>query len=254
MPMDFDTERTAASLGTHVREAGEAVDEVTEKRFEQFTIDARDFLSARERGGTTGTSIEQASASLADAAEIVNRSFPERGASGQFINAISPVVIPARQSLFWRLLPIGLLISLVLSGIVATAISGALPGFVGSLALAQFGPHLWLLLIALAVFSWWRQSVVMVLDGWRAVITRFGRLEEVVEAGRTLLFNPWKQVSYIVNVAKEYPYNAPIHEARPRAGSTPRSTFSCSSGSKNRRSSSSLLAGSGGSRTSWRTP
>ncbi|MCA1718121.1 MAG: SPFH domain-containing protein [Actinobacteria bacterium] len=208
--MDFDTERTAAGLGTRAREA---VDEVAEKRFEQFTIDARDFLSARERGGTTGTSIEQASASLADAAEIVNRSFPGRGNSGQFINAISPVVIPARQSLFWRLLPIGLLVALVLLGVVTTAISGALPGFVGSLALALFGPHLWLLLIALAVFSWWRQSVVMVPDGCRAVITRFGKLENVVEAGRTLLFNPWKQVSYIVNVAKEYPYNAPIREA-----------------------------------------
>ncbi len=211
--MDFDAERTAAGLATRARQAGESVEEVAEKKFEQFRIDARDFLSARERGGTTGTSIEQANASLADAAEIVNRSFPERGASGQFINAISPVVIPARQSLFWRLLPIVLLISLVLLGVVATAISGALPGLVGSLALALFGPHLWLLLIALAVFSWWRQSVVMVPDGCRAVITRFGRLEEVVEAGRTLLFNLWKQVSYIVNVAKEYPYNAPIREA-----------------------------------------
>lgn len=80
--MDFDTERNAAGLGARAREAGEAVEEVTEKRFEQFTIDARDFLSARERGGTTGTSIEQASASLADAAEIVNRSFPERGGIG----------------------------------------------------------------------------------------------------------------------------------------------------------------------------
>ena len=41
--------------------------------------------------------------------------------------------------------------------------------------------------------------------------------EEVVDAGRILLFNPWKQVSYIVNTAKEYPYNAPIREA-PTAG------------------------------------
>ena len=196
------------------RASGEAIGDVVEgERFEQFKIDARDFLSARERSGTTGTSIEQASATLDDAAEIVNRSFPSRGSSGQFINAISPVVIPARQSLFWRLLPIGLLAVFVLLGIVATAVSGALPGFVGNLALALFGPHLWLLLIALAVFSWWRQSVVMVPDGCRAVITRFGRLEEVVEAGRTLLFNPWKQVSYIVNIAKEYPYNAPIREA-----------------------------------------
>ena len=53
----------------------------------------------------------------------------------------------------------------------------------------------------------------MVPDGCRAVITRFGRLEEVVEAGRKLLFNPWKQVSYIVNTTREYPYNAPIRQA-----------------------------------------
>jgi regulator of protease activity HflC (stomatin/prohibitin superfamily) len=53
----------------------------------------------------------------------------------------------------------------------------------------------------------------MVPDGCRAVITRFGRLEEVVETGRKLLFNPWKQVSYIVNTTREYPYNAPIREA-----------------------------------------
>ncbi|HVD35679.1 MAG TPA: SPFH domain-containing protein [Rubrobacter sp.] len=53
----------------------------------------------------------------------------------------------------------------------------------------------------------------MVPDGCRAVVTRFGKLEEVVEAGRKLLFNPWKQVSYIVNTTREYPYNAPIREA-----------------------------------------
>ncbi|MBD0355069.1 MAG: hypothetical protein ICV58_07845, partial [Rubrobacteraceae bacterium] len=69
---------------------------------EQFRIDARDFLSARERGWTTGTRIGQQTAALSDAAEIVNRSFPTLDSSGQFINAISPVVIPNRQSLFWR--------------------------------------------------------------------------------------------------------------------------------------------------------
>jgi hypothetical protein len=133
MPVDFDMERPATGRETRAREASEAVGEVAEKRFEQFRIDARDFLSPRGRSGTTGTSIEQANASLADAMEIVNRSFPERGASGQLINAISSVVIPVRQSLLWRLLPTGLLISLVLLGVLATAISGALPGFVDSL-------------------------------------------------------------------------------------------------------------------------
>jgi regulator of protease activity HflC (stomatin/prohibitin superfamily) len=178
---------------------------------EQFRIDARDFLSARERGLTTGTRIGQQTAALSDAAEIVNRSFPTLDSSGQFINAISPVVIPNRQSLFWRLMPIGMMVVfLVLGALVTLAIVG-LAG--GGLALALFGPHLWLLLVLFAIFSWWRQSVVMVPDGCRAVITRFGKLEEVVDAGRKLLFNPWKQVSYIVNTTREYPYNAPIRQA-----------------------------------------
>ena len=178
---------------------------------EQFKIDARDFLSARERGGTTGTRIEQQTAALSEAAEIVNRSFPTVDPSGRFINAISPVVIPNRQSLFWRLMPLGMLAVFVFLGVVVTVALSQVSG--GAFGLALFGPHLWLILIGLAAFTWWRQSVVMVPDGCRAVITRFGKLEEVVGAGRKLLFNPWKQVSYIVNTTREYPYNAPIRQA-----------------------------------------
>ncbi len=199
-----------ARLGERVRDAVE--DFGGEDQAEQFKIDARDFLSARERGGTTGTRIEQQSAALSEAAEIVNRSFPTVDESGRFINAISPVVIPNRQSLFWRLMPIGMLAVFVFLGVVVTVALSQVPG-VGVVGLALFGPHLWLLLILLAAFTWWRQSVVMVPDGCRAVITRFGKLEEVVGAGRKLLFNPWKQVSYIVNTTREYPYNAPIRQA-----------------------------------------
>jgi hypothetical protein len=178
--------------------------------FEEFSVDEKDFLSARERGGAAGTRIEQSSASLAEAAEIVNRSFPERSASGT-TNVVFPVVIPNRQSLFWRLLPIGLLAIFAVVGVLSLGL-GAIPG-VGGLALAVAGPHLWVLLMVLALFVWWRQSVVMVPDGCQALITRFGRLEEIVGAGRVLLFNPWKQVGYIVNTVREYPYNAPIREA-----------------------------------------
>ncbi len=205
--MQFDTSRVTQEAGQRARGAVEDV----AGEVEQFRVDARDFLSARERGGTAGTVIEQRDASLTEAAEIVNRSFPGQTESGQFVNAISPVVIPNRQSLFWRLMPIGMLIVFVFLGVITTLAISAVAGF--GVGLALFGPHLWLLLAALAVFSWWRQSVVMVPDGCRAVITRFGRLEEVVEAGRKLLFNPWKQVSYIVNTTREYPYNAPIREA-----------------------------------------
>ena len=199
-----------ARLGERVQDVVEGLGE--DGGTEQFKIDARDFLSARERGGTTGTKIEQQSAALSEAAEIVNRSFPTVDPSGRFINAISPVVIPNRQSLFWRLMPIGMLAVFVFLGVVVTVALSQVEG-VGALGLALFGPHLWLLLILLAAFTWWRQSVVMVPDGCRAVITRFGKLEEVVGAGRKLLFNPWKQVSYIVNTTREYPYNAPIRQA-----------------------------------------
>ncbi|MBA3636833.1 MAG: SPFH domain-containing protein, partial [Rubrobacteraceae bacterium] len=196
------------TLGEKARDLTEGI---AREESEQFRIDARDFLSARERGGTTGTRIDQQTAALTDAAEIVNRSFPTVEPSGRFINAISPVVIPNRQSLFWRLMPIGMMVVFLFVGALVTL---GIVGFAGGgVALALFGPHLWLLLVLLAFFSWWRQSVVMVPDGCRAVVTRFGKLEEVVESGRKLLFNPWKQVSYIVNTTREYPYNAPIREA-----------------------------------------
>jgi regulator of protease activity HflC (stomatin/prohibitin superfamily) len=204
------------SSGQGVRQAGRRARGAVEdavgggERVEQFEIDARDFLSARERGGTAGTVIEQRTVSLPDAAEVLNRSFPGQDSGGQFINAISPVVIPNRQSLFWRLMPIGMMIVFLFLGVIVTLAVG----FSGvPLGLAVLGPHLWILLFFLAVVSWWRQSVVSVPDGCRAVVTRFGRLEEIADSGRKLLFNPWKQVSYIVNTTREYPYNAPIREA-----------------------------------------
>jgi hypothetical protein len=196
------------TLGEQERDLTEGI---AREASEQFRIDARDFLSARERGRTTGTRIDQQTAALSDAAEIVNRSFPTLEPSGRFINAISPVVIPNRQSLFWRLMPIGMMVIFLFVGALVTLGIASFAG--GGVTLALFGPHLWLLLVLLAFFSWWRQSVVMVPDGCRALVTRFGKLEEVVEAGRKLLFNPWKQVSYIVNTTREYPYNAPIREA-----------------------------------------
>ena len=192
--------------------AGEAISGIPEATGDlgEFRINPGDFLSARERGEATGTRIEQRSESLRDAAEIVNRSFPEIGEFGRFTNVISPVVVPKGQSLFWRLLPLGFMGVFALFGLISLL---ALLGGPTGAGLALFGPHLWLLLFCLALFGWWRQSVVMVPDGCKAVITRFGRLEEVAEAGRKLLFNPWKQVSYIVNTTREYPYNAPIREA-----------------------------------------
>lgn len=199
--------------------AGALNDLSQSEEIEQFTINAGDFLSARARGEAEGTQITQMSASITEAAEIVNRSFRKREASGQYINVISPVVVPkGGRSYFW----IVWVFILALVGIVGWTSASILDlalGFLGSsnIATILFGPHYWLLLLVFAGFNWWKNSFVMVPDGCQALITRFGKLEAIVGPGRTSLLNPWKQVSYIVNTTKEYPYNAPIREA-PTAG------------------------------------
>ena len=123
-------------LGERARDLTEGI---AREDSEQFRIDARDFLSARERVGTTGTRIDQQTAALSDAAEIVNRSFPEMTESGRFINVISPVVVPNRQSIFWRLLPIGFMILFGLFGLLSLL---SLLGGLGGIGQALFGPHL----------------------------------------------------------------------------------------------------------------
>lgn len=192
------------------RAASEALDN-NGGAFEQFQVDAGDFLSAREMGEAVSTRIEAHTVPLDEAQEVLSRSFPERDEGGRFTNVISPVVMPRSRLALWPFIVgfaaiIGLLISLVV--LLGTGLN---PG------MALFGPHLWLLLLVYAGFSWWRRSLVMVPEGSHALITRFGKLEEVAGPGRKTLFSPWKRVSYIVNTTREYPYNAPIREA-PTAG------------------------------------
>lgn len=196
-----------------VQRAIETVQNVAQSEaFGQFRMNAADFLSARERGEAQGTQIDQMTASLDEVAEIVNRSFPRRDESGQYTNVISPVVIPKdSRSFFWVAVLIALGV-LGLFGLITTAAFDRALG-VSNVSAALFGPHYWLLLLLYAAFNLWRNSFVMIPDGCQGLITKFGKLEEVVDAGRKTLINPWKRVSYIVNVTKEYPYNAPIREA-----------------------------------------
>jgi regulator of protease activity HflC (stomatin/prohibitin superfamily) len=183
---------------------------------EQFRMNAADFLSPRSAGESAGTRIEQMTTLLEDAAETVNRSFPQRADSGTFTNVISPVVIPKDpRSLGWLFAAGGLallgIFGLILAGLfdeIARLLIGS-----SSLAWTLFGPHYWLLLAGFVAYNLWRNSYVMVPDGCQALITRFGKLERVVTAGRTIILDPFARVSYIVNTTREYPYNAPIREA-----------------------------------------
>ncbi|MBN1210800.1 MAG: hypothetical protein JXB05_38485 [Myxococcaceae bacterium] len=180
------------------------------ERFEQFRVDSRDFISARERGESAGTQIDQQDSPLEDASEIVNRSVPRESESG-YTNVISPVVLPRRHRTY---LWLAVVVGLTAVGLVGRFAAGLVNLTLASeLSAALFGPHYWLVLLGYVAYNLWRNSFVMVPDGCQALITRFGKLEAVVGSGRTWMLNPWKRVSYIVNTTKEYPYNAPIREA-----------------------------------------
>jgi regulator of protease activity HflC (stomatin/prohibitin superfamily) len=187
-------------------------DLVESEEFEQFHVSASDFISARERGESAGTQITQMTVALDEAAEHVHRSFVRQEESGQYINVISPVVVPKGGRSYLWIIPAIFLIMVGLGGLVITSAVEIIPG-VDTLSIALFGPHYWLLLIGFVAFKLWKNSFVMIPDGCQALITKFGKLETIVESGRTWLFHPWKKVSYIVNTTKEYPYNAPIREA-----------------------------------------
>lgn len=184
--------------------------------FEQFRIEASDFLSAREQGESVATEIAQMSVSMNEVAEVINRSFPKRDESGGYTNVISPVVVPRSSRSYGWLFGVFVLLFIGLSGLLlASELDRVVAQVLGNsnIAAMLFGPHYWVLLVCYAGFNLWKNSYAMIPDGCQALITRFGKLEAVVGAGRTSLLDPWKKVSYIVNTTKEYPYNAPIREA-----------------------------------------
>lgn len=188
-----------------IKAAVDVASEVLEN--DEFKIDPRDFFSADERAGSVGTQIAQLTASLADAAQILNSSTPQRDSSGAYINVISPVVMPKEtRSYTWILGAI----ALAFVGVVGNIVTGTLfdSGFFG-----LFGFSYWVLWLIYIAFNIWKNTFVMIPDGCQALITKYQKVEEIVGPGRKVLLHPLRRVSYIVNTTKEYPYNAPIRQA-----------------------------------------
>ena len=180
---------------------------------EQFAIDARDFFSARQNGGKSGTQIAQIAASIDEVAEIINHSRTRDDGSGEQTNIISPVVMPKSSGSYARALAWPFILGMI--GLVGW-FSGNLIDevFNGNISTALFGPHYWVLVIAVAALGIIKNRNVMIPDGCQALVTKFGKVEAVVGPGRKWLgFHPRRKIGYIVNVTKQYPYNAPIREA-----------------------------------------
>lgn len=192
-----------------VRQAVELANNLAQdEEFQEFVLNAQDFLSAREKGESITTQLSQTVVSLADAAEVLNRSMAQEDDKGQAIKIISPVVMPrSHRSWGW----VGVTFILLFFGIFGwgfTALFSTL-GLTSGALLIPF----WLMIVFYVAFNLWKNSYVMIPDGCVGLITKYGRVEEVVKPGRKWIFHPRKQVSYIVNVTKLYPYNAPVREA-----------------------------------------
>ncbi|MBT8224447.1 MAG: hypothetical protein KJO75_02915 [Dactylosporangium sp.] len=176
-------------------------------------MDPADFPAARDLGGSIATVMEQQAVPLDEAGEVLNRSTQRREEHEQ-VHVICPMVIPRGRS-FLTMLPVFLLLVI---GVVGTGVVAAVSSDGSTLTNPFFGLHYWVLAVAAVAFVWWRQGMVMVPDGCQALITRFGKLEQVVGPGRVVLLNPWKRVSYIINTTREYPFNAPVREAPTKGG------------------------------------
>ncbi|PID53947.1 MAG: Band 7 protein [Micrococcales bacterium] len=160
--------------------------------------------------GSAETRIQAERCSLHAAAEHLSRSHFERSTRGP-VHVITPMVMPRGRRLL-SMLPVVFLVMLgIVGGLFLLPISSGV-------ATAVFGPHYWLLVLAAAAFLWWRGGMVMVPEGCVALISRFGKVEAEVGPGLVTLFNPWKRVSYIINVTREYPFNAPIRQAPTKSG------------------------------------
>ncbi|CAM4228266.1 SPFH domain-containing protein [Nocardiopsis rhodophaea] len=210
--------QTVRGAATSIAQSGDPRQAVTDAlgdAAEGGGLDPGDFLAARDQGASVGTRVEQQTTSLNNAGEALNRSSYERDQGGT-VHVICPMVIPKGRT-FMTMLPA---IALIVIGLVALVVTvpTALATGTNPLLNPLFGFHYWLITLGVAAFMWWRQGMVMVPDGCHAMITKFGKLEQVVGPGRVTLFNPWKRVSYIVNTTREYPFNAPIREAPTRSG------------------------------------
>ncbi|WP_420111397.1 SPFH domain-containing protein [Pseudactinotalea sp.] len=192
---------------------GQAVSSATEgtsvaQAAQSFGLNPQDFPGARPEGNSAGTRIAAVTCSIDEAAEVLSRSHYEQGPTGA-VHVITPMVMPKSRRIR-GLLPVFLAVVIGVAGYLVLLPFG--------LSNAVFGPHYWVLVLLTAFYRYWRQGMVMVPEGCRALISRFGKVEAEVGPGLVTLLNPWKRVSYIVNTTREYPFNAPIRQAPTKSG------------------------------------
>jgi regulator of protease activity HflC (stomatin/prohibitin superfamily) len=140
------------------------------------------------------SSISEAVAPWSDVARLLR---------GGDAGTLVPVVIPKHRRRQGWLVPLWLGLLALLSGLMFT-----INGDDGALSFLAYLSGVLFLLVG--VLWWWRSSIVEIEQGTNGVLTRYGAVTRTLDPGRHYLWHPWSRVAFVVDVATEIPYSAPV--------------------------------------------
>lgn len=117
--------------------------------------------------------------------------------------ALVPVVIPKDNRSFAPIMFIALALFAAVSGLRSLGPDApawlAFPAFVAFITFLIF-----------AAIGLRRQLLVEIEEGTTGVLSSWGEIIEPLSPGRKIIWQPWRQVEYIVDTATEIPYTAPV--------------------------------------------
>ncbi|WP_419997534.1 SPFH domain-containing protein [Streptomyces boninensis] len=121
-----------------------------------------------------------------------------------------PVIIPRHRRRLWWMVPLWLGVLALASGVMSGLYEDDGAKGIAYDTLAVVGYLVGALLLLIGVLWWWRSSIVKIEQGTNGVLTRYGAVSRTLDPGRHFIMHPWSRVDFVVDVATEIPYSAPV--------------------------------------------